>query len=840
MAAVGNSSGELTREGEAVGRGGKWVRRGLDHVRALAVPLAAGCALYGLYPYEATPGPDVRSWQLLGVALAIAVIGQMAVPVRGTAVLSGGHPIGRLRRVVGIVVFAGAAVLWGNATHWLYLNWGGNFDSAWLGWLAATVLMSVGLDVAWRRWSPEWIPRRPLRLALMIAALFAVGGVYRFGNLWEFPGPYGITQIEDLQFGNWGAEFLAGNRSRWEFIGHAWLSALGIWLFGASLGAIRMIYALVSNLTVIAVFVWLRFSVGTVGALFGAGLLAVSSWDIVQSRIPFNPNILVVSAAFALVAGPARRGRPSAYVCLGMMCGYILWEYIAYRPLAVFAVFGVLIFSLRDRSVGWLARIFRPTLTVAMIATLVLPLFLNRLHGRVSDQYLNGLNRARAVEGYYDTDRSWQKTLEQRLKRAKQTTALLFYYGDSSPARNFKGRPLVDPISAVAMLIGFGFALSHWRRELFGLFAVAFLLTTAGAMIVTGDFNALRMTVTIPYLYFFAGCAGASLASSWQRAWGRPGVLLAIAVLAAAVAVAAYSNTRFLRDYWQSDFVKRAQRSNRVLLADWLRENAAPGEQVVGGAPRFADTLTGSDAAWLRGPPLKGSLSDDIQTSLREWKEPGPTVLLAFSWKATRGVQRYLEFLIPDLQMTFVEDPLDARGELAFAHLPTVPAGLSQRLEETRCRGARGVYEVVRHEGDPVRITQMVPYVDDSTWPSSFERTFFEAGPAKEIRMRYSSQIRVIEGGAYRFKAHIYPGKLELEIDDRTADHLTNQAVLLEPGLHRLEAKGVFKAMSKGLELNLFWEGPDTGGQPELMPFYRIAVEDPACLASRDSGDMNH
>ena len=806
-------------------------RGSLRHLQAFALAAAAALGGAALYPFTAAARPaPPHAWWLLGGALLLSLLAQLGLPVAGTAVAEPGAPVSRLRRVCGIAVFLAGAALWVSATRWLTVAWDANFDRAWLGWLAGALLMSVGLDVAWARWGPGWRPRRAWSLLLCLLVLFAVGGAYRFGNLRDFPGPYGITQIEDLQFGDWGAEFLAGDRRRWEFIGHAWLSALGIRLMGPTMAAMRTVYALVSNLTVIAVFLWLRFSVGTLGALFGAGLLAVSSWDVVLSRIPFNPNILVVSTVFVLLVGAARRGRPSAFVWMGMLCGYILWEYIAYRPLAVFAVCGGALYSLRERSVGWAARLLRPLLTVAMIASIATPLLLTRLQEQRWYHYFNGLERARSVEGYYGGDRNWSAVFAQRLERAEKTAALFFFEGDLSPTRNLEGRPLVDPVSAVAMLIGFAFCVSHWRRELFGLYAAAFAATATGAMIVTGDFNVLRISVAIPYLYVFAGCAGAALESAWGRAWGRFGKVAAAVVLAAGVGFAAYANTNFLRNYWGSDFVRRAQRSNRAFLVIWLGKNVEPGEQVVGVAPGWEDSLAYNDADWLRGPQIPGVLTTDVITALRRWEKPGSTLFLIFTWKATRDVQKYVEFLVPELHMHFEDDPLDARSELAWGRVPSRPADLPQRLERARCLGISATYEIaLRDQPGAVSFGNVVPFIDLSTWPSDFEQRYEAAGASREVRVRYAGRFRVDEAGDYQFSLHVHPGAVTLTVDGRTFERVRSADLHLDAGEHQLELTGLYPSMGRGIELSLFWQGPDTAGKRELMPFYRISAPVPGC-----------
>src|SRR5262249_7944445 len=161
----------------------------------------------------------------------------------------------------------------------------------------------------------------------------------------------------------------------------AWLSGFGIHYIGPTLMAMRIPFAVVSVLKTVPLFVWLRLAAGTAGALVGTALYVCSSWDIILSRIPNNQDALIVAAAFALLAGPAGRGRPSAYVWLGFFGGYVLYEYIAYRPLAGFVLAAATVLSLRDTSVSRPLRVARVLIVVAMIGSMATPLFLARLKG---------------------------------------------------------------------------------------------------------------------------------------------------------------------------------------------------------------------------------------------------------------------------------------------------------------------------------------------------------------------------------------------------------------------------------------------------------------------------
>jgi len=803
-------------------------RSAADHLRAVCMVIslgAAAAALAGVPPEGMFPSTE--QWRLLLACFVFAALAQSGTrpttPAAPSPRAAAGarQPIGVALAVAGVVLFVGASVR-------LYLDWNAEFDRAWLSWLGGAVLLGIGLDRVTGVWPMKTTIARRGWLALALVVLFAAAAAVRLGSIAEFPGPAGITQIEDLQFGNWGARYLEGDRRRWEFIGHTWISALSIAIGGPHLLAMRTGYALVGALTVVAVFLWLRGAAGAVAPLIGAVFMVVSSWDAVVARIGFNPDVLTVAALFALLVGPARRGRPSAYVAMGLLSGYLLWEYIAYRPAVAFALVGGAAASLRDRSSGWLLRLGRPALVLAMIAVMSAPLFGARIKGRVWDEYFNGLNRARAQSHYYNDAYDWAQVFALRAERSLDTAALLFFQGDGSYARNLPHRPLVDPVSATLMLVGLAGCVAA-PASLLGLFAAAFLATAAGAMVVTSDFNPLRLSVTIAYLYFFVGIAGVGIVTVWSRAWGRAGRALAVFVLAAGLVFAVRDNVSFLTRYWSAPSARRVVRNNLAYLSNWLGDNVLLGEQVVGVADKSSNAIVPNDAAWLRGRPMPGAVEWDVMTALRRWREGLPTLLLVFAGPDTRDTQKFIESILPGVRTKFVADDANLGGDLAFARLPGRPDALDAALDHLRCRGVAIEYEFRGAGPNKVleRLRRIDPLVGSSTWPSEVVATFYRGIAPRRLAVRYDAEIEIERGGSYLFESDFFGADPRIEINGRHVGRM--RPVKLAPGRHRFHAIADFAPLPEGLTARFLWTGPDSGGQRELIPFYRIAVPHEDC-----------
>jgi hypothetical protein len=809
------------------------------HLAGLVV--SAACAAAAIYSSRIDHRED-RGWWLLAAAFVLAILWQSGLTLGGTPAPAPPLPASRRRVVAGSLLTVLGVVLWVWAPYGMYRHWNASFDRSWIAWLTGTVLLGSGLDLLWGRWprSPAAVRSRRLRLALLLGGLLAVSAVYRLGNVGSFPGEGYSTQIEDVMGAMWGQGFLEGVRWRWEFLTHIFTTAAGIWLVGPTLKGMRVALATVSTLKTIPVFLWLQYTVGTFGAVVGTALLACSGWDVVYSRIP-QPNQIWPAVVFALLAWLLRRGRPSAYVWLGFVGGYLLYEYIVYRPLIVFLVAAAGAFSMREKVVRWPLRILRPLIVVAMIASMGFPLFFSRLSGRVEYDYFDGINRARGYVDYYNPNDSWQRATGKRIHRAASAAGLFFFHGDGSPVHNIEDRSLVDPITAILMLFGVAYGVVRLTGGIFGLTAVAFLLTLAGTLVLTGNWDVGRAATTMVYPYALAGYGAAAVSAVLEGAWRKGGRKVAVALFTAAVCAATYLNTSFLFAFWDSPVVRAAMHNNLALLSSWLRNNVHPGERVVAIAPGYTYVLGPNDAAWLRGP-VDGIAVANIDAALRNLvANPGATLLVIFAGSTSAQLQGYFEWLIPGLHMQFVPDPDDRGGEIAYAHLPELPPNLAGRIEQARCHGARGEYEVIGHAGEVLaRVTDVAPIIDYTTWPNEVNRLMNKFGPiVSGVRVRYQATIMVDTPGNYVIEPEAGVTKVQVLIDQQQWN-TQGPSVHLETGGHALEISGTFK-LSENPTLRLLWKGPGTGGRLELMPVYRLAAVDASCTdrVSEDGGESD-
>lgn len=794
--------------------------------RAVACLATLASVAAGFVAFEAYNRSDI-AWGFIIAALLLSIVWQWGVALDGPVIEGRSGPTTWPRLVLGLLLAAGGVGLVYLGTDGLLRDWRASFDTTWLAWVGGTALVACGLDLASGRWSRP-LPGRVRWLIGVITALVVLAALFRLGTFYFFPAPYHVTQVEELQVGALGSDMLSGNRIRWEYLSQAWLGALGLTVGGQSLLAIRLPATILSFLKLIPFFLWMFWAVGPTGAVTASLLLAISGWDTTFARLATNQDVLIVATAFALLSGPARRGRPSAYVFLGLFAGYVMYEYVLYRPLALFAVVGAILVSLRDRHAHWAARLARPLLTIGLFLAMATPLALYlRGTGRTAE-FFDGYGRARANQMYYSASDSWEEMLGKRFDRAVLATNLFFFRGPESPVTNPKAVPLTDPFTAALLVVGTGYAIAHPFRRLFGLTLAAAAVTVGGALVMTGNFDFVRAGSAVGYVFALAGFGAAGIGHALTLP-GKPLTRrLAAAVLAGGVLYAASVNLRYLHFFVTAPEIRRAQFRDLAYLSWWIGNNVVDEERLLFVGPNFAYMMEPHDAAWLRGWKKQGRAVWDIQSALSEWAlHPGPSILMINAGASSRDVRSYLDWLLPGIQFTVEPGPIGPDRDFLWARAETPPAELARKLERWVCQPVKIRAELLDRNGDVVEtVYGTAGLIDPTQWPAAFQMALRRRGEeAQRMRVRFSGNFSVKEAGAYNFPVEIYPGTGTLAIDGTLVSYPPTATVRLEPGPHRAEIVSEYDPNANAPSFRLYWSGPDTAGAKQLLPFYAIGSE---------------
>ncbi|MBI4518066.1 MAG: hypothetical protein HY699_19860 [Deltaproteobacteria bacterium] len=814
-------------------------------VRALALPvsLALVAAAQGLLATR--PDQQIGWWLLLAAALGAAAW-QAGFTITDWTQSQGrqwGLAPQRWRRITGGLVTLFGAALWFDATQQLSADWGANFDRAWLTWFVATPVMSLGLRLLQAPLSPARNRLSRWEWAVLVVA-FAVAAAFRLANFDNFPPPDAVSQVEELQAGQFGTRFLTGDRGRWEFMSQAAIAGLGIWIGGPTLRSVREVFAVVNLLKIIPAYFWFRALSGPAGAVVGTALLAVSGWDSIINRIPGHPDGLITMCCLALLAGPAVRGLWAVYPWVGLLAGYSTITYIAFRPLVGLALAGVVVANLArisNRNGANLLRVVAPTLLVAsLVAGIFIPLT-HRLENQFTHEYLNGWNRARAQEDYYGPRDSWSSILSKRWERTAQAVGLFYTQGDSNPVRNVNSRPQVDPVTGSLMLFGIGYCALMCLRGFYGLVVGAFGVTFVGTVIATGNFDPLRLQATIQYVYALAAIGAGGLVATAQRSFGRAGRGALLALLAAGVLGSAYWNGQLVWDLWTSPVTRQHYRSDLAYLSVWLRANTV-GKQVIGLIPSNANVVfQENDASWLLGGAVRGTAAWDVHETLRKLSElQGDAVLLLCTPTMLRDGAQYFEYILPGLQFEFRGEETRSPTKIAYSSIATPAiAADSPLLRDGACAGARARFELRdEHEKVIESFTMTVPFIDTMTWPGAVrEAAFRHEQAARWIDAVWEGDFTITEPGSYVFLPEFYEGTVTVTIDETRIAGGNQVPVALSVGPHHFSMKGRFNALMIEPTARLSWRRE--GGDEEkfnLVPFYRLAAADPRCSAAAPNG----
>lgn len=402
-----------------------------------------------------------------------------------------------------------------------------SFQVGALLWLASLVafLLAVGwkslprVAAAWRggwlaRWRAALSTRAVQGELLLVAAIFFLALGLRAVALDQYPpvmhgdeGEMGLVSLQVLK----GSPLISPFTTAW--LAHPTMfnywQAGAMALFGTDLGGLRILSALAGTLSVLVMYLLMRFYAGWVAAAVAALLMAVSHLYIQFSRIALNN---VESAGFAvlvvLLLAVARSRRSAAWSGLaGLACGYSLYFYFGSRviPFIVVALMAYMIVE------GSLSRAAAGAFVLGFVAAIV-PLAANyALHpgdftGRMQGVFLLTDQNVLHVAG--GSSMTWLDLLGRQIQRN-----LLFFVkeGDAS-AFYLRDLPAFDPVTALLFWMGMAVALTRVLRfqefSLLVWFGTAFVI---GGVLTNDAPNAPRLLLAVPAVFALAGLFAARL-----------------------------------------------------------------------------------------------------------------------------------------------------------------------------------------------------------------------------------------------------------------------------------------------------------------------------------------
>ncbi len=519
----------------------------------------------------------------------------------------------------------------------------------------------------------------------LLLAITALAAALRFPALGQAPpGLYqdeawnGLDALQVLQ-GERPLYFAANNGREPLFI---YLVALAIGALGPSPAAIRLVAAVLGTLTIPATYLlgrtWFNRRVG----LLAAAILAITFWHVHLSRIGFRAVALPLFLALALAA--AWRGwmednalRPSPSVLRpilgGALYGLSFYTYLAARftPLAL-AVFGLYLMWRQGRpaearfqqsKTAGNIRLRSPVCFIAATLVVAAPLAMYAVQHP-------DIVFARAGEVLITNPDINKGDLWGTLGR--QFLAVLGMFtirGDTIWRHNLAGRPVFDPLLALAFTLGVILCLARFRREP----PAASALIWTGVMLLPTLLaedapHFLRAVGVLPIAVLFPAL-GLEAAWTWASRVGPPwsGATLTGLVLVVGLGLTVrdyfgeYSPHPVTGYYFQSAAADLAAEVNRTIGAGWDGHTlgaAEAGSQPPQGRVVLARRFWESFASVRYLVPETPNLV--IVDSPAQVPPEVPLRLFLWPYEPTRG---YLEALPHAVRISAQWGPL-ARGDL--------------------------------------------------------------------------------------------------------------------------------------------------------------------------------
>jgi hypothetical protein len=425
---------------------------------------------------------------------------------------------------VALSVLTGALVALGSAGWVAFV--------AWLGSLAASLVLL-------RRAGPEGHLERSDWVAL--ALLVALGGFFRLYRIGEIPsGPW----VDELGAAA-NAVNLAGRLPFTPFattpmfeIGPSWVHTPNLylyfcyavlWLSGFSPLGLKLISVLPGIAAPPALYLLGRRFLAREPALLGAGLLAVSHWQVTAGRWGWD-EVLVTAltvAAFAALLAGVQDGRPSPIFLAGAVTGLAQYAYVAARLTALAAVVFLALRALETRTRRELRDL---GLFAAGLLQAVLPIAVywvaHPATFAVREREISIIPQLLSGE------------LGPLAENLRAYGLMFLVRGDANPRQNLPGLPMLDPVAGILFVVGLAVALAAWRRAESQLTLIWLSVGLLGGILshpVSAP-NSYRVGLVAPACALLAGMAWQAVLTLVRK--HRPGAFARSSAFAAAALVA--------------------------------------------------------------------------------------------------------------------------------------------------------------------------------------------------------------------------------------------------------------------------------------------------------------
>jgi len=261
---------------------------------------------------------------------------------------------------------------------------------------------------------------------------------------------------------------------------------LSVW---SGLITLALVYALASRLF------------GSLAGVAALALMTLNFWDVLLSRqvsretlLPLLVVAVMLTMARALTVYKEVHPRLPVNTAFGLL-GLLLAMGFYLHP----AHFMIVLFSMIFIASRLIARSRPPRQTIPYLLFSLLLLMIVAMPYLISTIRLPELAGAARVFGSY--------TVGQKppLQAIFDGIVGILFLGDANPIRNLPGRPLIDLVSGLVVLVGLLMAARHWRQARYALLLIATVVLIPVCFLTGDSPNFAAFSPLLPVLALFFG-----------------------------------------------------------------------------------------------------------------------------------------------------------------------------------------------------------------------------------------------------------------------------------------------------------------------------------------------
>lgn len=321
-------------------------------------------------------------------------------------------------------------------------------------------------------------------------------------------------------------------------------------LFGIGVMQVRAVSIVIGILCVPAFYFLVRNMFGPRMAIVGGFLIAVSSWHVNFSRIGFLGIVTVFFAilCFYFAWRSYIKRKPFDLIMLGIMTALALYTYLAGRLIPVgLVLFCLYIFIVEMKF--YVKNYKKILIAFAAFIIVVLPLLLyavknpQQFMSRSAVVSIFNQEMLHEVGGRYVEKDGKNKHWTKLYMESFAYTMLMYNYkGDANPRHNSGAMPMLDFVTGIFMVLGFGYALVNILKPRYFLMMSMYFSFMQAGLFSTESPQAYRTIAEIPIVILFAVVAVWKLLEFSREQYGKKFTKTVMIAGMLILAYAAYEN----------------------------------------------------------------------------------------------------------------------------------------------------------------------------------------------------------------------------------------------------------------------------------------------------------